>query len=209
MTNPDLTLIGVLVDRSGSMESMRSDMEPALRRFLKNQKGLPGRCQVTLAQFDNVYEQVWTLRDIAEVEDYELVPRNMTALLDATGRFITDVGAELARRGDADRPAKVVIVVITDGLENASTEWTRDSVRALVTRQREKYSWEFVFLGANFDAIAEAGRLGVPMRSALTFDARRSARALNSMDRHIARLRRTGESAFSDEDRDDAKGPER
>ncbi len=76
MTNPDLTLIGVLVDRSGSMQALKSDMEPALANFLTSQAELPGAAQVSLAQFDDAYEQVWALRDITEVPSYKLVPRN-------------------------------------------------------------------------------------------------------------------------------------
>ncbi len=86
MTKPDLTLIGVLIDRSGSMQGLKSDMEPALAGFLSSQAELPGAAQVSLAQFDDAYEQVWALRDITEVPSYALVPRNTTALLDATGQ---------------------------------------------------------------------------------------------------------------------------
>src|ERR1700761_1196066 len=118
MTNPDLTLIGVLVDRSGSMQQMKSDMEPALTSFLAGQAEQPGAAQVSLAHFDDVYEQVWALRDITQVPRYTLVPRNMTALLDAMGRFVTDIGDEISARLEIDRPGKVVIVIITDGLEN-------------------------------------------------------------------------------------------
>jgi hypothetical protein len=204
MTNPDLTLIGVLVDRSGSMHRLKSDMEPALASFLTSQAEQPGTAQVSLAHFDDVYEQVWALRDITEVPSYTLVPRNTTALLDAMGRFVTDVGAELAARPEQDRPAKVIIVIITDGMENASREWSRDGVRELVQRQREGYAWEFVFLGANFDAVAEAGRLGIPQSAALTFAPEASPAAMASMGSHVSRLRAAGQSAFGAVDRSNA-----
>lgn len=204
MTNPDLTLIGVLVDRSGSMQGLRSDMEPALANFLTSQAELPGAAQVSLAQFDDVYEQVWALRDITEVPTYTLVPRNTTALFDAMGRFITDVGAELVGRPERDRPGKVIIVIITDGQENASREWSRDGVRKLVQQQRGGYAWEFVFLGANFDAVAEAGRLGIPQSAALTFAPEASPAAMASMGGHVSRLRAAGQSAFGADDRSNA-----
>jgi len=204
MTNPDLTLIGVLVDRSGSMQGLKSDMEPALANFLVAQAEEPGAAQVSLAQFDDVYEQVWTLRDIAEVPKYTLVPRNTTALLDAMGRFVTDVGAGIAGRPEQDRPGKVIIVIITDGLENASREWSRDGVRELVRQQRERYAWEFVFLGANFDAVAEAGRLGIPHGAALTFAPGATPAAMASMGSHVSRLRASGRSAFDDDERSNA-----
>lgn len=207
MTNPDLTLIGVLVDRSGSMQQMKSDMEPALASFLAGQAEQPGAAQVSLAHFDDVYEQVWTLRDIAVVPRYTLVPRSTTALLDAMGKFITDVGAEMSGRSESERPGKVVIVIITDGLENASREWTHNGVRELVRRQRANYAWEFVFLGANFDACVEAERLGIKQSAALTFTPRTSPSAMSSMGNHISRLRSEGRSAFSDDDRSSAMSP--
>jgi hypothetical protein len=205
MTNPDLSLIGVLVDRSGSMITMRSDMQPALNAFLDGQKEAPGRCEMTLAQFDDVYEVVWTLRNIRDVPAYQLIPRNTTALLDAMGRFITEIGAVLAARAEADRPGKVIIVIVTDGLENASREWNRAQVRELVTQQHRDYRWEFVFLGANFDAIREAEGLGIARTSSLTYDGPRSPAAMSSAERHVRRLRANLSSEFSDEDRTNSK----
>jgi hypothetical protein len=205
MTNPDLSLIGVLVDRSGSMTTMRSDMEPALNNFLDAQKNVAGRCEVTLAQFDDEYEQVWTLRDIHDVPVYQLVPRSTTALLDAMGRFITDIGAELAARDEAARPATVIIVIVTDGLENSSREWTRAQVRELVTRQRDVYRWDFVFLGANFDAIQEAASMGIAGSSSLTYQGHRSRQSMQSVDRYVRQRRAKLRAEFSDEDRKNAK----
>ena len=120
------------------------------------------------------------------------------------GRFITDVGVELAARPEQDRPGKVIIVVITDGLENASREWTRDGVRRLVRQQREDYAWEFVFLGVNFDAVAEAGRLGIPVSSAMTFSPAAAPASMASVDRHVRKLRAGRPAAFSDEERSEA-----
>jgi hypothetical protein len=204
MTNPDLTFIGVLVDRSGSMQRLKSDMEPALANFLADQAEQPGAAQVSLAHFDDVYEQVWTLRDITDVPNYTLVPRNTTALLDAMGRFITDVGTEVASRPEHGRPGKIIIVVVTDGLENASREWSPDGVRELVQQQRESNAWEFVFLGANFDAVAEAGRLGIPQSAALTFAPEATSAAWASMTSHVSRLRGGDKAGFGDDDRSNA-----
>lgn len=204
MTKSDLTMLGVLVDRSGSMEAMRNDMEPGLAKLLEEQAKEPGQCQVSLAQFDNEYDQVWTLRDIKNVPHYSLVPRGSTALLDALGRFISDVGAELASRPEEERPGKVAIVLITDGYENSSKEWTKSQVKELVEKQRNDYNWDFVFLGANIDAMAEGGDLGVAAASSMTFSGANAAAAMGSVSNYISSYRTSGVASFSDQDREKA-----
>ncbi|BBZ55212.1 vWA domain-containing protein [Mycolicibacterium phocaicum] len=122
MTNRDLTYIGVLVDRSGSMEDMRSEMEFALNAYLKGQAAQPGPARVTLAQFDNAYETVYQWQPIESVPQYRLEPRNATALCDALGRLIAESRATIAHMAEDERPGTVIIVVITDGYENSSVE---------------------------------------------------------------------------------------
>jgi uncharacterized protein YegL len=175
VTDANKTLIGILVDRSGSMQSCKTDMEGGINTLIEEQAEQPGDCEVTLAQFDTQYEYVWETRAIAKAEKYKLTPRGGTALLDAMGKFITEIGEQLADRKAAKRPGKVVIVVVTDGYENSSKEWTRSDVKDLVTQQKNIYSWEFMFLGANMDAVAEGGSIGISPRASMTFDAQNSA----------------------------------
>ena len=204
MTNSSATLIGTLVDRSGSMSSCRAQMTEAIAHFLGEQTALPGDVQATLAQFDTEYELVYPPTPIDQIPAYSLTPRGGTALLDAMGKFITDIGEDLAARSEDDRPGTVIMVIVTDGMENSSQEWTPEQINALVTQQREDYSWEFVFLGANMDAVEVAGSYGIPTGSSLTFDTHNAAASMNSVSAYVGTYAATGTSSFTDEDRQKA-----
>ena len=132
MTDPQRSLIAVLLDRSGSMESIKSDTEGGFDAFIGEQRKEPMDIRVTLAQFDTDYEVVYANRPVHDVPPLELQPRGMTALYDAVGKLITDVGAELAATPEQKRPARVTVVVLTDGHENSSQEWTHDAVSAAI-----------------------------------------------------------------------------
>lgn len=171
--NPNRTEIILCVDRSGSMSSIASDMEGGLRTLISEQAKQPGECLVTLARFDTGYDVVFTARPAAEIKPNEISisPRGSTALLDAMARTIDDAGRRFAAMPEEERPGKVMLVVITDGMENASKEFTRSQVFDRVTRQREVYKWEIVFLGANQDAITVGHSLGIVAHSSATYDA--------------------------------------
>ncbi|MBF6332773.1 vWA domain-containing protein [Nocardia transvalensis] len=171
MTDSDLTLIAVLLDRSGSMQSIKSDTEGGFAAFLEQQREVPKRIEVTLAQFDTEYELVYANRPIAEVPPLNLQPRGMTALYDAVGRLVTDIGSELAARPENARPGTVIVVVLTDGHENSSREWTHSAVKSLITQQQDVYSWNFLFLGANMDAVAIGSEMGFDPRQSITYAA--------------------------------------
>lgn len=167
----DFTDILAIIDRSGSMEHIQDATEEGFNGFVRTQRETPGDCALSLYQFDDRYEAVFEDRPIAQVGPYQLVPRGTTALLDALGRTITARGAHYAALPEEQRPARVVVVVVTDGRENASREYTLGQVKELVTRQQEVYQWQFVFLGANMDAMAEARGLGISMDHAMSFSA--------------------------------------
>jgi hypothetical protein len=169
MTDPRKALIAVLLDRSGSMESIKSDTEGGFNAFIAEQRKQPGEVNVTLAQFDTEYEVVYANKSVGDVPRLDLQPRGGTALYDSLGRLITDVGAALAATQEDDRPAKVIVVVMTDGHENSSTEWTHDAVSSVIRRQERDYSWEFVFLGANMDAVAIGQQLGFAADRSMTY----------------------------------------
>jgi hypothetical protein len=172
--NQDKTDITVILDRSGSMATIATDTIGGFNRFLEDQKKVPGECLFSLVQFDHEYTPVHQAVPIAGVPPLTretFVPRGNTALLDAMGRSIVATGERLAAMDEAARPGKVIVVVITDGLENSSKEWTRDRVAALVRQQTEAYSWEFVYLGANQDAIATGGQVAVGATNAMSFAA--------------------------------------
>ncbi len=170
MTNPDVTLIAALLDRSGSMESIADDTRGGFDAYIAAQRGQPGTTVVTLAQFDDRYDVVYQNRPVDEVPPLTLEPRGRTALLDAIGRFVTEVGSALAGLPERDRPGDVTVLVMTDGHENASVEWTKDAVRQLVSQQETVYGWDFVFLGANMDAIDVGAGLGFAPGKSLTYD---------------------------------------
>ena len=203
-TNADLTLIAVLVDRSGSMAQWREDMEGGLNAFVESQASEPGDAEITLAQFDTKYGLVWPLCAIKDAPKYTLIPRGCTALLDAMGRFITEVGEELAKRDEADRPGKVIVCIVTDGLENSSVDWTRDMVKALVEQQSSQWHWEFVFLGADMDAVQEGASVGVPQKSSLTFDKANARLTYAMASDYVSTARGGRKAAFSEQDRKSA-----
>jgi hypothetical protein len=171
MTNSQRALIAVLLDRSGSMEAIKSDTEGGFNAFIDGQRSDPLDVRVTLAQFDTHYDVVYADRPVREVPALDLQPRGMTALYDAVGRLITDVGAELAALPEHERPGKVTVVVLTDGHENSSREWTHGAVSEAIRRQERDYAWDFVFLGANMDAVAIGQQLGFAPDKSMTYAA--------------------------------------
>ena len=212
MTDPARTLIAALLDRSGSMEAIKSDSEGGFNSLIADQRTEPGEARVTLAQFDTEYEVVYANRPIADVGPLRLKPRGMTALLDSIGRLITDVGAELSALPELERPGKVIVVVVTDGLENSSVEWTVDAVSKAIKRQQDEYSWEFIFLGANMDAVEVGRSMGFAADRSMTFapSAAGVGHSYRANSRLISRVRSAPAGArvegFSDADREAAQG---
>ena len=163
----NLTEIVIVLDRSGSMETIASDMTGGFNSFVVDQKKANGDCMMTLVQFDTKYETVYSGKSIRDVPDLKLNPRGSTALLDAIGRTIVDTQERLD--GMSDPPGRVIFVVITDGLENSSSEYQKSRINELIEERDGK--WQFVFLGANQDAIQEGAVYGVSYGGSLTWDA--------------------------------------
>jgi hypothetical protein len=168
MTDPNKTLIVMLLDRSGSMSSIAQDTIGGFKTFIDEQKKAPGECLVSLFQFDDRYDVVYVNRPVDTVGELPLLPRGSTALYDAMGKTITDVGRQLAAMPEAERPGHVIFVVMTDGHENFSREFSAAEIKRMVEHQTEKYGWNFVFIGANQDAILTARSLGISGQNALT-----------------------------------------
>jgi hypothetical protein len=165
------TDITIVLDRSGSMADVAADTIGGFNTFLDEQKKNPGHTHLTLRQFDDQHEIVYS-RPIAEVPPLDngiFRPRGSTALLDAIGLAINETGQRLRALPEADRPEHVIVAIITDGLENASRTFTRASVFQMIAHQRDAYKWQFTFIGANQDAITEAGRIGIPQFAALNY----------------------------------------
>lgn len=208
MTKPENAAIAVVLDRSGSMQSIRDATIEGFNEFLQGQKAAPGEATLTLVQFDDHYEVDHDAAPLAEVSPLNTktyVPRGSTALLDAIGRTINTLGERLAAMSEHDRPARVLFAIITDGQENASREFTRAKVFEMITHQREKYAWEFMFLAANQDAIASGRDMGIDPAFAADFNANAgSSRKAFAMMSHKAAFSRSSASpmeAFSDAER--------
>jgi hypothetical protein len=189
MTRSDLTHIYFLLDRSGSMQSIKTDTEGGFAAFVEEQRRAPGDCRVTLAQFDHEYDVVYSGVPVAAVPPLALQPRGTTALLDAMGRLVTDAGAELAALPEDERPGTVIVAVMTDGLENASREWTHTAIRSLVEQQTSAYAWQFMYMGADQDAIEVGTRLGVDAAYSVTYGRGKAKEALAGAAGKISRLR--------------------
>lgn len=171
MTNPDYRHYVLIIDRSGSMAKIREDAQGGIRQFVKDQGELPGQATLSLYQFDTEHDTVYDFADLKSAERYTLVPRGGTALLDAVGFAVTQVGEKLAAMPEDDRPGKVIVLIVTDGDENRSCEYARDQVKALLVQQQDAYGWQVTYIGANVDAFAEAGSLGIAPQSALSYAA--------------------------------------
>ena len=198
-------LIGMLVDRSGSMAQYRTDMEDGLNSFIVEQTSLPGDAGVMLVEFDDSYEVVWPMQALSGLEGlrYRLKPRGGTKLFDSIGKFIGEINEQLA---EEDRWRPVICVIVTDGQDNGSKEWTRAAVKEWINHQRTVYKWEFVFLGANLDAVLEGETFGVSKQFALTFSVRRARESYQLLSRQVAQLRAGNTSGFSNADRRKALG---
>lgn len=206
MTNPNYTAIAVLMDRSGSMASMRVEAENAINSYIEDQKKEPGECTIRLADFDHDYRDVYRSTDIQKVSGYTLHPRGTTALNDGIGRLVTDFGRELSELPEEKRPGHVIVVIVTDGFENASREFAHSQVAEMIKHQQEKYGWDFVFLAAGQDAIATANAYNIDAGSALTFDPNAVSYAGASLSAYTSTTRSGGSYHFTDADRKAAAG---
>lgn len=170
--NMDLVEIACVVDRSGSMASIATDAIGGFNTFLASQKAQPGPTRFTLVLFDNEYQVVHNGTPIRLVEDLTsttFIPRGSTALLDAIGKTMDDMGTRLSQTPEHERPGKVILAILTDGEENSSEVYTPEKVERMLRHQQEKYQWEVLFLAANQDAIMAAKQLAIPSENAFNF----------------------------------------
>lgn len=168
------TDITVVLDRSGSMASIALDTIGGFNTFLDAQKKVPGKATLTLVQFDNLSpnEVVYDAVDIQKVTPLSkdvFIPRGGTPLYDAVGTSIISTGIRLSGLPEDKRPGKVIVVIITDGEENASREFSSDSIKEMIQRQTNAYSWEFIFLAANQDAITSGAKIGVSASNSMSY----------------------------------------
>ncbi|BBX88397.1 VWA domain-containing protein [Mycolicibacterium boenickei] len=189
MTNPNLSHLVFLLDRSGSMQSIKSDVIGGFDAFLAEQRAADGQCVATLAQFDNEYEVVYRGVPLAQVPLLDLSPRGTTALLDSMGKLITDTAAEIDALPEDDKPGTVVVAIMTDGHENASVEWQRPAIKAFVEQQTNDHGWAFLYMGADQDAVEVGAGLGVKAEQSVTYGRGKSREVWAAASGNVARYR--------------------
>ena len=199
MSNPNLTEIVCILDKSGSMSSVRMDAIGGFNSFLKDQKGLASEARLTTILFDTDYKILYdgeNIREVPEMSDQTYVPGGWTALLDAIGKAINTVGARLSETDEPNRPSKVIFVILTDGEENSSKEFTKEQINNMITHQKDVYNWEFIFLAANQDAIKEAGAIGINAAQAFNYvhDSHGTRSAYNTISCTVSNFRDTGDA---------------
>jgi uncharacterized protein YegL len=178
----NLTELVFILDKSGSMAGLESDTIGGYNALLDKQKKEPGSATVTTVLFDDGYELLHDridIRGVAPITDKEYFVGGCTALLDAIGKTIQKIGNVQKHTAEAERAARVLFVITTDGMENASREYTYGAIQQLIQRQKERYAWEFIFLGANIDAIATAARFGIDADRAVNYRADSRGTSLN------------------------------
>lgn len=161
-----------ILDRSGSMAGLESDTIGGFNAMLEKQRKEPGDAVVTTVLFDDRYELLHDRIDIQavrQITDKEYYVRGSTALLDAIGYTIGKIVNVQKQTAEEHRADRVMFVITTDGLENASREYTYEKIRDMIRRQKEKYGWEFIFLGANIDAVSTAASFGINADRAADF----------------------------------------
>ncbi len=201
--------ITVVLDRSGSMACLVDEVIGAFNTFVDEQQQVAGQASFSLVQFDDRYEVYLDAVDLAKVGRLDrttYVPRGMTALYDAVGRAIVATGTRLAALDEAERPDKVVFLIQTDGMENASREFDAATLQDMIRHQQDKYAWEFVFLGANIDAGSVAEEIGIARDKALQYanNADGTRAAFAAVSDNLAGFRRGDRQhmAYAEEDRE-------
>jgi hypothetical protein len=212
------THVSIILDRTGSMSSIRDDTIGGFNVFLKENKQQPGSVTLTLVQFDTqdpyeVIHQFSPINEVPELTRETYVPRAGTPLLDAIGRGINDLDQQLALLDDEEKPSGVVFVVITDGKENSSKEFRRDQIVKMINEKQEKDDWQFVFLSADLESINDALNYGFRDRSVMSYDksAGGSREAWLSLSHSTSEYHRSKKMGFkfTDEDRDQQKSEQK
>ncbi len=168
----NLTEVVFILDRSGSMQGLEADTIGGFNSLITKQKREKGKAYISTVLFDDNSEVLYDRVDLDKIQpmtEKDYYVRGCTALLDAIGGAIHHIGNVHKYAREEDRPDKTLFIITTDGMENASRVYTYDKVRRMIERQNEKYGWEFIFMGANIDAVKEAGRFGIGADRAVNY----------------------------------------
>lgn len=171
-TEAEPVQIVCILDRSGSMQSLAGDVIGGYNSFLEKQKKESGKAEVTTILFDDQYEKISdavNLNDVEELTSAVYYARGNTALMDAVGRTITETLANMEKNKVCPAKRRVLIMIMTDGLENASKEYSKSTVKALIDSTTKEYNWNYVFIGANIDSASEAQNIGISSHHAANY----------------------------------------
>lgn len=198
----NLTEIVFILDRSGSMSGLESDTIGGFNSMIAKQQKEDGEAIVSTVLFDDVTDVIHdrvAIGDVKKLTEDEYFVRGCTALLDAVGGAIRHIGNVHKYAREEDRPAKTLFVITTDGLENASRNYSFKDVKKMIERQKEKYNWEFLFLGANIDAVKVAGNMGISRDRAANYNCDSVGTELNYrvLESAVSRVRKCKASEVS------------
>lgn len=177
-----LTEVIFILDRSGSMSGLEADTIGGFNSMIEKQKKEEGEAYISTVLFDDCTEVLYDRVPVSKVEpmnDKQYYVRGCTALLDALGGAIHHIGNVHKYARDEDRPEKTLFIITTDGMENSSRQYSYDKVKRMVEKQKKKYGWEFLFLGANIDAIEVAGKFGIAANRAINYESDHVGTKLN------------------------------
>lgn len=188
------THISMVLDKSSSMSHLTKETIESFNKFINEQKNVPGEATFSLVLFDTALTTIYnfqSLNEVVELNDSNYIPGGYTALLDAMGTLIITTGKRLFEMKEHQRPDKVIFVTLTDGEENSSIYYNKEFVKTAIENQQSKYAWQFVFLGANIDAIETARSFNIPVANAMNYahDAEGTKSVYNKMSSTMAGYR--------------------
>lgn len=211
----DLTEIMCIIDRSGSMGPIKNDMIGSFNQFLTDQRNQPGNARLSLITFSSDVTDVYEFSELSAISDLteeNYICSGGTSLYDAIGLSIDKLGSNLAALDESERPNKVIVVILTDGEENSSKTYTQSRIAEMIQHQRDQYSWQFIFLGANQDACLTATSIGISAGNAMYFSSSSvsAKKSFDNLSNYMSRTRSKSEfdymatldSALNDDEKD-------
>lgn len=201
--NENLTELVFIIDESGSMSGLEKDTIGGFNSLIEKQKRENGKALVSTVMFSNESKVIHDRLDVSRIEpmtDKDYRPCGSTALLDAVGDAIHHIGSVHKYAREEDRPGKTLFIITTDGMENSSRRYSYSEIKHKIDRQKDKYGWEFLFLGANIDAIDVASRMGIRRDNAVNYECDSDGTALNYqvLEQAVTRARRVSVTEFKE-----------
>lgn len=194
----DYTHVVMVIDRSGSMSATWNDVKGGYKQIVQDNKKDSGQCTFTVAVFDDKYDILEDFTDISKVsEELATSPRGWTALLDAVGKTINEVGEKLNNLKEDERPHRVLIYIISDGQENSSTEFKKTDIVKMIHEQESKYLWTFNYLGSTIDSVSDAISLGIRDTNSAVFNDKNYGNTFKILSEKIRKTRSVSDADYA------------